>query len=130
MMTTSHTNAPSPNMPRHQHQDQLRGIKQPSGSIQYLPRSEDKDMTSGETYEDVNSAAINPNSMDDQQPQGKEMDKIIFDTGVQEFILRAANFWTDDLGGAGDIINDLAYKLRGLLTLIGKPITRYLHIGT
>ncbi|KAG9071858.1 hypothetical protein KI688_006075 [Linnemannia hyalina] len=109
-------------MPGHQHQQQLRGIKQPSGSVLYLPRSEDEDMTSGETHKDVKSAALTPNSTEDQQPQAKEMEKIIFDTGIQELILKAADFWTDDPGATGDILNDLAYKLGGLVTLIGKPI--------
>ncbi|KAG9069662.1 hypothetical protein KI688_008984 [Linnemannia hyalina] len=62
--------------------------------------------------------------MDELQPQTKEMEKIIFDNGIQEFILKAADFSTDD------IINDLAYKLGGLVTLIGKLNIRYLQIGS
>ncbi|KAG9066390.1 hypothetical protein KI688_001616 [Linnemannia hyalina] len=118
-------------MPGQQHQQQLRGIKQPSGSVQYLPRSKDEDMTSGEAHEGVNSAALTPpNSSDDQQSQAKEMEKIIFDTGIQEFILKAADFWTDDPGATGDILNDLTYKLGGLVTLIGNPIIHYLQIDS
>ncbi|KAF9118393.1 hypothetical protein BGX30_004595 [Mortierella sp. GBA39] len=112
-------------MPGYQHQHQANGIKQPSGSIQYLPRSQVEDMTSEETHKDANSAAPTPSSMDDQQPQTKEIEKIIFDTGIQEFILKHTIAIP-----TGDITNDLAYKLEGLVTLIGKSTVRYLQIGS
>ncbi|KAF9147182.1 hypothetical protein BG015_011219 [Linnemannia schmuckeri] len=112
------------------HQQQRRGNSQSSGSVQYLPRSEDTDMVTKDASTDDNSATAVPDNTDNQQQQSKEMEKIIFDAGIQEFILKASDFSTKDRGATGDPLNDLTYKLEGKVTLVGRPSIRHLQINS
>ncbi|KAF9538228.1 hypothetical protein EC957_007083, partial [Mortierella hygrophila] len=104
-------------------------ITQPIGRVQYLPRSEDENNTSGETHED---AELTSNSMDDQQPQTKEIEKKSSSTPAsRRSSSRLLIFWTDDPGTTGNITNGLAYKLGGLVTFIGKNLLfRFLQIDS
>jgi len=110
-------------------QHQRRGNNQASGSVQYVPRSEDTDMSFKGTNTNENSAAVAvSDNTNTQQQQPKETEKIAFNVGMQEFILKASDFTTKDKGATGDPLNDLTYKLEGKVTLLGRPSIRYLQI--